>query len=283
VVPQGLGTALKPAFEPIILARKPLIGTVAANVAAHGTGALNIDGCRIGFAGDADESEAKDKNRHADFGSGPRENAVFGADNRDRGASGNYDAPGRWPANLVLDEDAAAALDEQSGERPGAASNGSRGAGMLGTSTFAIHDRPQAAGRGDTGGASRFFYCAKASRAEREAGLDGPKIAHGMSGGAQGAIARGDEAPNNHGIGLNGVVHVRNHHPTVKPVALMRWLVRLVTPAGGLVLDPFCGSGTTGVACVLEGRNFLGIEREPAYADIARRRIAEAQAQGVLL
>lgn len=193
---QGWGTALKPAWEPIILARKPLVGTVAANVQRHGTGALNIDGCRIGT-----ESTL-----------GPRSRNSFGLINDDGwqpkpGVDGS--ASGRWPANVVLDEDAAAMLDEQSGS--------SR--------------------------ASRFFYNAKASRSEREAMEGGP----------------------------------RNHHPTVKPLDLMRWLVRLVTPPNGLILDPFCGSGTTGCAALAEGFRFLGIDREAEYVAIAEARLNATQ------
>ena len=159
---QGWGTALKPAHEPIVVARKPLIGTVAANVLEHGTGALNIDACRIG--------EWK-----------------------------------RWPANIVFDDDAAAELEE-----------------------------------------ARYFYCAKASKKERNAGLDG----------------------------------FTSTHPTVKPLALMRYLIRLVTPPGGLVLDPFLGSGTTAVAAILEGFDWKGCEMTDEYWPIieARTRWAKRQA-----
>jgi DNA modification methylase len=190
----GWGTALKPAWEPIVLARKPLIGTVAENVLEHGPGALNIDGCRIGFAGADDEAESKGKNRHADFGNGPRENSVLGKDNRDRGANGNYDPIGRWPANILHD-----GSDE----------------------IVAVF-----------GEASRFFYSAKADADDR----------------------------------------IGSKHPTVKPVDVMRWLCRLVTPPGGTILDPFAGTGTTGEAAFHEGFRAILIEREEAYqADIARR------------
>ena len=235
----GWGTALKPAHEPVVVARKPLVGTVAANVLAFGTGAVNVDGCRVGYRSEADERESKEKNRHADFGSGPRENRVFGADERDRGASGNYDPPGRWPANVLLDPEAAALLDEQTGEmKDGTAVRrnvrGAKTSGFIGKQP----DAPDL-GYGGSGGASRFFYVAKASSRERNAGLED-----------------------------------RNVHPTVKPVELMRWLVRLVTPPGGTVLDPFAGSGTTGCACVLEGFDFIGVEREEEYVDLANARIA---------
>jgi DNA modification methylase len=232
----GRGTGLKPGWEPIVLARKPLIGTVTENVARYGTGALNIDACRIDFASAEDERETKEKNRHEDFGSGARENRVYGADDRARSESGNYDAPGRWPANVVLDEDAAALLDAQSGVSTSRAgeprASAEPGAGWGMTSTGAEYN--------DTGGASRFFYCAKASRAERNAGP------------------------------------TKNIHPTVKPLDLMRWLVRLVTPPDGLVLDPFTGSGSTGCASLPERCRFLGIELENEYAEIARHRLARA-------
>lgn len=209
----GWGTALKPAWEPIIVARKPLIGTVAANVLAHGTGALNIDGTRIG-------TEAITINTFDD-GAKP-----FGG-----GAGHPYtsrESKGRWPANVALDEAAA----EQ-------------------------HEW------------SRYFYCAKASRSERNAGLDGmPERAHVALNTQNGALSD----PR-----MNRPQERRpqaNVHPTVKPIALMRWLVRMVTPPGGLVLDPFAGSGSTGCAAVLEGVNFIGIEKEASYAAIAERRIA---------
>jgi len=236
----GWGTALKPAWEPIVLARKPLVGTVAQNVQEHGTGALNIDGCRIDFAGNADEQEVKLKNRHADFGSGPRDNKVFGADNRRREEHGNYNPPGRWPANLVLDEESAAMLDEQSGERAspwiGNTNVGAKGGKMFGGSEQRIEYKPEYR---DTGGASRFFYCAKASRSER---------------------------------GEN------NNHPTVKPLDLMTWLCTLVTPPGGLILDPFMGSGSTLLAAQKLGFWAIGIELEERYCEIATQRLS----QGVL-
>ena len=269
---QGWGTALKPAHEPIVVARKPLVGTVAANVLTHGTGALNVDGCRVGFAGDADETESKAKNRHADFGSGPRDNAVFGQDKRDRGT---YDPPGRWPANVVLDGEAAAMLDEQTGDRPSRAGTTKRqGLGYHGGSTDA-----DGIGYGDdSGGASRFFYCAKTSTAERNAGLD--RFPMGESKKLDGGAWRSNvDERNPAGTSSTADRVARNVHPTVKPIALMRWLVRLVTPPGGLVLDPFLGSGTTGCAAALEGFEFVGIERDEEYAAIAEARVAFWAAQ----
>jgi site-specific DNA-methyltransferase (adenine-specific) len=219
----GWGTALKPAWEPIILARKPLIGTVAANVQEHGPGALNIDGCRIGI-------EPMRVTRSD--GTIVSENRAMAAPNTGRVDMG--EKIGRWPANLVLDEEAGAMLDEQSGERQ----SGDRQSGeygRLGYHGFGVGPMPEI--KGDSGGASRFFYTAKASTGER------------------------------HYAG-------KNSHPTVKPVDLMRWLCRLVTPPGGLVLDPFCGSGSTGVAALAEGFRFIGIEKDAEYVEMARRRIA---------
>ena len=254
----GWGTALKPAHEPIIVARKPFRGTVAQNVVKHGTGALNIDGCRIG--GQMDGTWGARQDSSIGYG-GP---AVTGF---------RTEKPsGRWPANVCLDEDAAALLDAMSGERKtggGARTVVGKTHGFVGGRESLRRD----VGKewpSSTGGASRFFYCAKASRAERNAGLDGlPERQQGQRYGtvqdARPHTADDYEYPRR---------AMQNHHPTVKPVALMRWLVRLVTPPGGLVLDPFTGSGSTGVACVLEGLRFTGIEREAEYVEIAARRIA---------
>ena len=198
----GKGTALKPAHEPIALAWKPFKGSVTACHEAHGTAGLNIDACRLDAA--------------------------------------DGDDVGRWPANVVIDEVAAAAIDEQSGELVSGANPTRRGSDKF-RETYGGFKGQEAcdAARGvDVGGASRFYYCAKPSRDERDAG---------------------------------GVLH--NGHPTVKPVELMRWLVRLVTPVGGTVLDPFTGSGTTGMACMHEGRPFLGCEREADYVTLATTRI----------
>lgn len=273
----GWGTALKPGWEPIILARKALSGTVAENVQAHGTGALNVDGTRV---------------------KGPKGDGVWGTSNQTTKPTFNQSpahaeyrsqehADGRWPANVVLDEGAAAQLDAQAGALTSGAGAFKRnsGAGYKGNA-FGEESRPPGAemrSYGDTGGASRFFYCAKASRAEREEGLDGiaPR-AHGQSNAAKAAIARGDSDYQPGKGGVNKIKQVRNHHPTVKPVALMRWLVKLVTPPSGLVLDPFAGSGSTGVACALEGFPFLLIEREADYAAIINARVAHATEQPLL-
>ena len=231
---EGWGTALKPAHEPIVVARKPFAGTVAVNVLEHGTGALNIDGCRISArAGDYD---------HPGNDNRTERRAIYGADERN-GRQVEPHASGRWPANVVLDPEAAAALDRQSGTLPSRPSFIGSGSGKTsaesGTSDWPIGGKVTV-GYHDTGGASRFFYCAKASKADRGAG---------------------------------------NSHPTVKPVELMRWLVRLVTPPDGTVLDPFAGSGTTLVAAVLEGVNVIGCEMTDEYLPLIDGRVAWAREQ----
>lgn len=222
---QGWGTALKPAFEPIVVARKSLAGTVAANVLAHGTGALNIDGCRI----EAADSQLAEKYASVQ-NAGPRANSVYGTDARDRAGSAPH-AAGRWPANVILDESQAEALDEQSGasqSRIGKPRGADSGEGWGMTATGAEYD--------DQGGASRFMYVAKADASER--------------------------------VKVDGIAH-----PTVKPLDIMRWLVRLVTPPGGTVLEPFAGSGTTVEACILEGFHCVAIEREADYLPLIVQRI----------
>lgn len=255
----GWGTALKPAWEPIILARKPLAGTVAQNVQQWGTGAINVDGCRIG----TETTTTTIKN-------------LSGAHGNQFGASGvtypkvgeKVNPPGRWPANLLLDEESAALLDAQTGER-GAASP-VRGTESSRASVGAItgaRERVPGAFHGDSGGASRFFYCAKASPHDRHEGCEA--LPERPQDPTREAGAPGGDNPRYRGAAARA-----NSHPTVKPTDLMRWLVRLVTPPGGLVLDPFMGSGSTGKAARLEGLRFVGIDREAAYVEIARARIA---------
>jgi site-specific DNA-methyltransferase (adenine-specific) len=252
---EGLGTALKPAYEPIVLARKPFKGTVAGNVQQHGTGALNIDACRL--AGDVAEMVGRSgaSTRNTIYGGG------IGIDE-----TWEPNDQGRWPANVCLDDLAAMVLDEQSGETASGAPTDERGSGGIWNRGNGVPCGPQ---HGDRGGASRFFYVAKPSREERDYGCDRLPIKSPMeltgrkegSAGLKHGRAGTDRA-------------ARNYHPTVKPVELMRWLVRLVTPINGTVLDPFLGSGTTGMACRYELRNFIGIEREAEYIAIAERRIA---------
>jgi site-specific DNA-methyltransferase (adenine-specific) len=259
---QGWGTALKPAVEPIVLARKPLIGTVAANVLTHGTGALNIDASRIGTDGGTYKASKPDGSSNEIYGEGINGKVDIGALNA-----------GRWPANILLDEEAAAMLDEQSGVSASPAPY--RNTDSSGQSVFGVggvsHDREF----GDSGGASRFFYVAKASRSERNAGLEGLKTqdAHKWNGDI-GKRGIGDYYPDGT---QRPITPERNIHPTVKPVALMKYLIRLVVPKGGVVLDPFLGSGTTAVAAIEEGVEWIGCEREPEYLEIIEARVAAAQ------
>lgn len=254
---EGRGTALKPAWEPIILARKPFKGTVAANVERHATGALNIDGCRI-----AVEDASYAKNASGDRGHTDSARASDFAM-----TAGKASDVGRWPANVVLDEDAAGVLDraapdtgartDATGEGPGYQQrNLVYGAFASDHSPFGIDQR---------GGASRFFYTAKASRSEREEGLDEFRKTPG------GSNAKGYTADVARGQDRNRPV--ANNHPTVKPLDLMRWLCRLVTPPKGKILDPFTGSGSTGCAALSEGFSFVGIELDPDYAALATKRI----------
>ena len=254
---QGWGTALKPAFEPVVVARKPLIGTVAANVLLWGVGGLNIDSSRIGTGDDRSN------------GGLSGESSIWG-ENNERTAR---PTGGRWPANIILDEHTAGLLDEQSG-----------------VSTSLSHNRPQATkwgfgvhqdnskqydygtgqtGYGDTGGASRFFYVAKASKKDRNEGLEDLEAQrHSDRENAEGV---GGDNPRNRTNEAK-----QNFHPTVKPTALMEYLVKLVTPPGGTVLDPFTGSGSTGKAALLNGFKFIGIELTADYLPIIEGRLKHA-------
>jgi len=267
------GTALKPALEPITVARKPLEGTVAANWAEHGTGSLNIDACRVGADGEqlrlgaggmprhhvdtprTRAGEVSADRRYADNGS-----TNFAATPGPRGG----DPDGRWPANLIHDGSAEVLADF-----PEAASRDGKDKGRkLDSTCYGKFDQTRVGpsqGRREKGSAARFFYCAKASRQDRNEGLASSTSP------AVSADATMRDVENADWAARNG-----NHHPTVKPTDLMRYLCRLVTPAGGLVLDPFMGSGSTGKAAALEGFRFIGIEKDPTYAAIAEARIAAA-------
>lgn len=270
---QGWGTALKPAWEPIVVARKPLIGTVAGNVLEYGTGGINIDGCRVEHASAEDRDESEGKNQHTRYA---RPDSNAGSYGGGFGPRNDYHAPaGRWPANLIHDgsdevtalfpQTTSVALNQANVKAPDRIYGGGFGNGKTRPRTFAP----------DAGSAARFFYCAKASKSDRDEGLEGLPDMTGLVGNkwTDQDYRRGDTAPS---------VARRNHHPTVKPTALMRWLVRLVTPPGGTVLDPFMGSGSTGKAAALEGFDFIGIELDADYLEIARRRIEHAQMQPAL-
>ena len=252
----GWGTALKPAHEPIVMARKPLIGTVAANVLEHGTGALNIDGCRVPGEPWAASSATGITPGGKWFGGEP---PVI--DKIPHQA-------GRWPANVIHDgsDEVVALFPANAG-----ASAPVKGTEASMASVGAVtgkRDRVPGAFYGDTGSAARFFYCAKPSKTEKDRGCGDLPISRPDDRTEMGMGSFADK----------GVLPGRNSHPTVKPVALMRYLCRLVTPPGGIVLDPFMGSGSTGIAALQEDFNFIGIEREPEYLEIARRRITAAQA-----
>ena len=287
----GWGTALKPAHEPIVVARKPLVGTVAENVLKFGTGALNVDGCRIEHDGTGQWGTINRSNTRGLYGS-------FGDEDGETPGSVRNPA-GRWPANLILDEEAGRLLDEQSGEgKDGVAVQ--RNLPQSGSQSGHVRvkaptQRASDVGYGSSGGASRFFYCAKAGKAERNAGLDGfeERESRGYQPLAQRCRECGCTSVNGNASDLGipkmqcghpdtaiefvepkNTPTARNIHPTVKPISLMAYLVRLVTPPAGTVLDPFLGSGTTGCAAVLEGFDFIGIEREADYIAIAEARIA---------
>ena len=253
---QGFGSALKPSYEGWILARKPLDGTIAKNCIEYGTGALNIDGCRVGTGRGGDRDGEKSKNRRYTERGGTN----FAPTPGPRGG----DIAGRWPPHLLLshgpdcgemcaDGCPVAEMDAQSGVSSSYKNRRSDMRENSGDSMFIDGRRDPSNSHSDTGGASRFFpvfrYTPKPSTAEKSAGLDG-----------------------------------RNLHPTAKPIALMRWMVRLVCPPARpdgsrpVVLDPFAGSGTTGVGAVSEGADFLGIEMDPKFASYARDRICHAVA-----
>jgi site-specific DNA-methyltransferase (adenine-specific) len=271
----GWGTALKPAWEPIIVARKPLAGTVASNVLRFGTGALNVDGCRVGCDWDSDPNKRgwQGGNTAQDFDGGSAPLSPSSEPGHQRVSQPN--AGGRWPANLVHDgsEEVLAGFPEtESGEPAGTrnAPNGYGGGWRQGVPLT---------GFGDQGSAARFFYCAKATKADRDEGCEGLEkktndFNRASSGLNQDRPGREGRTPNTEGS--------RNHHPTVKPTDLMRWLVRLVTPPGGLVWDPFMGSGSTGKAAMLEGFRFAGADLDPDHVEIAMARIAHAARQGLL-
>ena len=255
---QGWGTALKPAHEPIVLARKPLDGTVANNVLQHGTGALNIDACRVA----TDDA----------FGGGAKATSGFvkGYEN-DGWTPGS--SLGRWPANLIHD-----GSDEVLQLFPDTA-------GSWGVRTQRPNRSPFVSGneelestnqRSDGGSAARFFYCAKANKRDRNEGLE-----HMPSVSAAEMVDRieGSAGMNSPRAGAGRTSGAINNHPTVKPTDLMRYLSRLITPPGGTIIDPFTGSGSTGKAAILEGFNFIGIELDPDYIKIAEARIDHAYTQ----
>ncbi len=253
----GWGTALKPAHEPIVVARKPFAGTVINNIVQHGTGAINIDACRIEFSGEADLKSAtfgtRNDIRGGNFNNGTKPTGEVNVEANPKG---------RWPANLIHDgsEEVLEAFaqfgNKQSGKPSGIKAGGQ--AYAFGEYAGGI----PVTGYGDAGSVARFFYCAKADATDRHEGILKRKPTQFAHGNTLQKVERTEK--------------VGNDHETVKPVALMQYLCRLVTPPGGVVLDNFMGSGSTGKAAVKEGFSFVGIElREKPFQD-AEARITHA-------
>ena len=232
----GWGTGLKPTVEPIVMARKPVEGTVASNVLTYGTGGLNIDGSRIAHddSVNLDTMQRQQANNPIRFG---------GANPGD--VISMYKPEGRWPANLVIDEDTAELLDEQTSHLHAAGNKKDTAVGFdkgYKSSSYEMSYKGRAnRTHNDSGGASRFFYVARASKRDRNEGTE------------------------------------LNNHPTVKPTTLMEYLIKLVTPPGGVVLDPFTGSGSTGKAAILQGFDFIGIEMTEEYLPIIEGRLRHAE------
>lgn len=234
---QGWGTALKPALEPITVARKPLLGTVAANVLAHGTGAINVDGCRVPVDPAADASQLRTMQRNQ-----RTTNDGWGMSSVSGDTPQVVRSDGRWPANLIHDgsDEVVACFPEAKGQQGALTGLEPSNKTDAVYGEFAMRSPSTPRIESDTS-ASRFFYCAKASKKDRGEG---------------------------------------NGHPTVKPTDLMRYLCRLVTSPGGIVFDPFMGSGSTGRAALLEGFNFVGAEMDEAFFSIAKARISAVQQGG---
>ena len=228
----GWGTCLKPAFEPIVLARKPVEGTVADNVLKYGVGGLNIEECRVPFESDEDKASAKPQGKATS-----KVGALAGGveNDRERTEFTPKEVSGRFPANIIHDG-SDGVLEVFPDNVKGGTWNTTKGARHF-NNNGAATDFENHGGDKSTGSAARFFYCAKASKKEK--GKD-------------------------------------NIHPTVKPIALMEYLVKLIAPKGSIVLDPFMGSGSTGVAAIKLGRRFIGMEKEPEYFKIAEKRLSEA-------
>jgi transcriptional regulator with XRE-family HTH domain len=263
---EGWGTGLKPAHEPIVMARKPLSeSSIAENVLKHGTGGINIDGSRI----------ATDDNLNGGgYGGNNVGVATYAlSDGRktlptNKLTKDDYTQPeGRFPANIIFDEEAGQLLDEQSGVsksgfNPKASKKQYKGG------VFGGGETNENTGYTDKGGASRFFYCPKTSKTDRNEGLDDFEEKKSfMKNTSQYRMEDGEIT------GERAQSTQKNNHPTVKPTDLMRYLINLITPPNGTVLDPFMGSGSTGKAAVRCGVNFIGIEKEQEYMDIAKARI----------
>lgn len=269
-LPAGRGTALKPACEDWWLVQKPFRGTIRDNVATHGTGALNIDGCRVG-----DDVTVTERRGHSG------DHGVLGGDAR---KFSRENPPGRWPAHVLLSHlpgcrvvgtevETIAKNDEPAGDLH------TEGWGTRKMSTVDVevasdvYECEAGCPAGDLGPAARYFYTAKPSTAERDLGCDGLPV---KTGGEATDRTDGSAGLKNPRAGAGRGGGRRNYHPTVKSTDLMRWLCRLVAPPGGVVLDPFTGSGSTAVAALAEGFSFVGCEQGADYVEIAKARIEHA-------
>jgi site-specific DNA-methyltransferase (adenine-specific) len=270
---EGWGTALKPAHEPICMARKPLSEkTIAENVLKHGTGGINIDDCRISYIDDYDKKHQEDIRK----GTG----TFFGGNGESK--SEQIDMEGRFPANIIFDEEAGKILDQQSGISKSTGSVRKKDTETDPSNMDFKHKEGENSNpyAGQSGGASRFFYCPKVSKKERNAGLEDfeektdRQKGHGLDrrcGNCGTSMLKPQDCKCENPDWITPPK--KNHHPTVKPIALMEYLIKLVTPKGGVVLEPFMGSGSTGIAAKNLGMSFIGIEREEEYFEIAKQRI----------
>ncbi len=261
----GRGTALKPMKEPIVLVQKPREGTFEQNIATYGTGYLNIDACKI---------EVLDKAYAQNFSKYVGERGM-GVTNWQAGRGTEPDEVGRWPPNVIIDELVAFELDARCGET-GAKAPVTGNEASAASTGLVTNARKRVKGKfhGDKGGPSRFIYCVKPTKAEREFGCEGLPL---QSAGDVTDREDGSAGLKSPRAGAGRLSGSRNIHPTLKPINLMRYLSRMITPRGGLVADPFMGSGTTGIAALREGFDFIGVEKELQYLGIAAARVSAAE------
>jgi site-specific DNA-methyltransferase (adenine-specific) len=288
---EGWGSSMKPAHEPICMARKPLSEkSIAENVLKHGTGGINIDGCRIEFE-DTQNAATNPKFRKENNYKMPEPGQESKGAVSFTSSKNEYDTSGRFPANIIFDEEAGKLLDEQSGKSKTRADKNYKHSKTNSDSEI-FNGRGTYTPRQDEGGASRFFYCPKVSKKERNAGMDiEVGIFHQRPRREDGTIIYKETHPDEWKEAMSKLPRKDktskaaaeeklqdkkgNIHPTVKPTKLLEYLIKLVTPKGGIVLEPFMGSGSTGIAAKNLGMSFIGIEREQEYFDIAKQRIGE--------
>lgn len=257
-LPGGYGTALKPAYEPILMVRKPLSGTVEHNFKTWGTGVLNIDGCRIGT-----EEEIPINKLESWSGFGQKVQPDYEPE---------VNTKGRWPANFIHDgSDAVVGLFPITKSGTLSPEHDIKECQSIAMSGKNYYNRVKSVFKGSEGSAARFFYCAKTNKKERDAGMDDCETI--SAGECTGGRKEGSAGLDNPRAGAGRTSGAKNNHPTVKPIALMRYLCKLITPSNGTILDPFLGSGSTGIGATLEGFDFIGIELSPEYLAIAQKRI----------